>query len=264
MNPEFGAAYIAAVTTDAIQVDINRLAEQGYATNTIRRINGVLRGVMTVAVRRRYIATNPCDALDLPAADDHVEMLFLDPAEIHTLVAALPVEWRTPVYLAATVGLRAGEVWGLRRMDVDLLTGTLYVRQTIKANFGKHLADLLPADQLGLVVSTPKSRASRRKVALPEATRRMLADHLSSSLPSGPAASAVIFTLPGGTPVQHGNFYARIFKPTVRACLPPEKAGLRFHDLRHSAAALSLAVHPDLFVVKSRLGHSDIKPTINT
>jgi integrase len=39
---------------------------------------------------------------------------------------------------------------------------------------------------------------------------------------------------------------------------------LRWHDLRHTAASLSLAVTPNLHLVKERLGHEDIRTTINT
>jgi integrase len=76
--------------------------------------------------------------------------------------------------------------------------------------------------------------------------------------------------------VRHGNFYRRVFKPMLvgdednedpkkrrKAALPKELHALRWHDLRHTAASLSLAVTPNLHVVKERLGHEDIRTTIN-
>jgi integrase len=48
-----------------------------------------------------------------------------------------------------------------------------------------------------------------------------------------------VFTAAEGGPVRHHNFYVRHYKPAVRrADLPP---ALRFHDLRHSAAAILIA-----------------------
>ena len=38
---------------------------------------------------------------------------------------------------------------------------------------------------------------------------------------------------------------------------------LRFHDLRHTCASLSLSIAPNLHVVKERLGHEDIRTTVN-
>ena len=38
---------------------------------------------------------------------------------------------------------------------------------------------------------------------------------------------------------------------------------LRWHDLRHTAAALSLAANPNLSLVKERLGHENIATTVD-
>ena len=55
------------------------------------------------------------------------------------------------------------------------------------------------------------------------------------------------------------NFYSSHYKPAVA------RAGLdqrtRFHDLRHTAAALMVAQGAHLRVVKQRLGHSSIAVT---
>ena len=68
-------------------------------------------------------------------------------------------------------------------------------------------------------------------------------------------------TTPTGTPLRHNLFYVRHFKPAVvRAGLPE---GLRFHDLRHTCAALLVAqaAHPK--AIMERLGHSSIQVTLD-
>ncbi len=76
----------------------------------------------------------------------------------------------------------------------------------------------------------------------------------------GPATpEAFVFTAPDGGPLRHNNFYARFFKPAVRRGeLDPRT---RFHDLRHTAAALMVNEGAHLLVVKERLGHSTIQVT---
>ena len=59
--------------------------------------------------------------------------------------------------------------------------------------------------------------------------------------------------------MRHLNFFRRHYKPAVhRAGLDPRT---RFHDLRHTAAALMIAEGAHLLTVKERLGHSTIKVT---
>ncbi len=70
-----------------------------------------------------------------------------------------------------------------------------------------------------------------------------------------------MFVSKSGQPFRHGNFYARHFKPAVKRSLPPEKHGLRFHDLRHTAASLMISVNPNPKVIQERLGHSSINVT---
>lgn len=55
----------------------------------------------------------------------------------------------------------------------------------------------------------------------------------------------------------------RHFKPAVRAALPAEKHGLRFHDLRHTCAALLIAANAHPKAIQDHLGHRDIQTTFN-
>lgn len=115
----------------------------------------------------------------------------------------------------------------------------------------------------------------------------MLAEHMEC-VPDDP--EAFVFTTKRGLPVRHNQFYKKVFRPVVTghkevparvvrngnghrivpgkpaivSSLPAAKRKLRWHDLRHTCAALSLAVAPNLYLVKERLGHEDIRTTINT
>lgn len=266
--PAFGLAKISNVTSDAVQRFINELSRppKKRAPNTVRRIYGVLNQVLETAVQRRYITTNPCQAVRLPKrASTHNAQIILTPAEVHALADAMPNgTYRTATYVAATCGLRAGELWALRRKDVDLLTGTLYVRQALKEVNGTRDATTLTDDERGLIFGPPKSAASQRKLSIPEHTKHLLSEHLSGSLLGGNKPDSLIFTTVSGTPIRHGLFYKRVFKPAVQKALPADKQKLRWHDLRHTCASLSLSVAPNLHVVKERLGHEDIRTTVNT
>lgn len=77
---------------------------------------------------------------------------------------------------------------------------------------------------------------------------------------------AFVFVSREGSCLHHGKFMARHFKPAVsrlveRGELSRDKAGLRFHDLRHTAAALMIETGAEPFDVMKRMGHSSIQVT---
>ncbi len=150
--------------------------------------------------------------------------------------------------VAATTGLRQGELFGLKWKDIDLRRRTLAVQRTITDVDGR------------IEIASPKSAKGRRRVELPELTVRALRAH-RARLSATPHGEAWVFSNPRGGPMRKSNF-------TVRSWWPlREKAGLehlRFHDLRHGAATLLLSagVHPK--VVQERLGHATVAITLDT
>lgn len=254
LEKEFGGARIASLSPDVLQDWANALAER-RARNTVRRHYTVLRSVMALAVERRYLAVNPCDAVKLPRqrGDALREMLFLSDSEVGALADAIDPRYRVLIYVvAAYTGLRAGELGGLRRKRVDLLRGEIHVTEALKEVGGR------------LDFGVPKSAASRRKLKIGSQLRAMLQEHLSRPSPGGTGPDALVFTTPTGKPIRHNLFYKRVFRPAVERELPADKQGLRFHDLRRTCAALAVerGAHPQL--IKGRLGHEDIRTTLNT
>jgi hypothetical protein len=97
-----------------------------------------------------------------------------------------------------------------------------------------------------------------RTVSLPKFLKQMLREHLNDSS-GGTAPEAPVFTMKGGGRLRHGAVYSRYFKRAVArwtdkrgkefpGALPARLRALRFHDLPHTCAALSIAAgaHPKL------------------
>lgn len=243
--PRFGEVKIGAITPEAIQTFINGIDR---APNTVRRIYSVLRGVMKLAVERRYLAASPCDAVRLPRPAATSDRVFLTAAEVGALAEAIDPHYRVLVYTAAYTGLRAGELGALRRRDVDPLHGRLTVERSLK-------------DVSGQLVFGPTKTGKRRQVALPSFLGDMLAEHLKGHSQAAP--DGLVFTGPGGGPLRHHNFYLRHFKPAVALALAPEKHALRFHDLRHTCASLLIAAGAHPKAIQTQLGHSTITTTLD-
>jgi len=72
--------------------------------------------------------------------------------------------------LAVHTGLRQGELLGLKWGDVDLEAGTLHVRRT------------LTTSKDGPLLTTPKTKGSRRTVKLSQTALEALRNHLERQL----------------------------------------------------------------------------------
>jgi integrase len=181
-------------------------------------------------------ACSSCSAATISAAGAR---LMWNAQALSRATTAIDAQYRVLVYTAAYTGMRAGELAGLQRRDVDLLRGTVSVRRASKDVNGH------------LVLGEVKTKQSRRTVSLPAFLKELLKEHLSQPAPGGTGPEAVVFTMKGGAPLRHGAVY-RYFRRTVAGytdrrgkkhpgVLPERLHSLRWHDLRHTCASLSIA-----------------------
>ena len=164
--------------------------------------------------------------------------------QLTTLVQAMPPRRQAMILLAAWCGLRFGEITELRRKDLDLdvaqQCGIVRVHRAVTRVDGEY------------VITTPKSAAGRRDVALPPHLIPALQDHLDHHTP--PGAEALLFPA-AGDPTKHlapASLYKTFYRARERAGRPD----LRWHDLRHTGAVLAAHTGATLAELMNRLGHS--------
>jgi len=219
------------------------LSARGLAPATITKAYQLLGKVLAAAVDAGYLAQTPCRNVPLPKVERE-EMRFLTPTEIVTLAEAIRPTHRALVFVGAYGGLRIGELAGLRCNRVDLLRGTVSVAEIITEVSGR------------LHIGPPKTRASRRTVGLPRFVVRELQGHLAGN----PAPDDRVFTAPQGGTLRIVAFRNRIWRPATEAA---GLAGLRIHDLRHTAVALWIAAGASPKEVAVRAGHTSVSFTLD-
>ncbi|HUZ43842.1 MAG TPA: site-specific integrase [Acidimicrobiales bacterium] len=242
--PRFGAVPVASINQLEVRRFVAGLVQAGAEPGTVRNTFNVLRLVFGLAVGAGAIRVNPCDGVRMPRSV-HQEMLFLTPAELLRLADAIRAQYRTLVLFAGYTGLRAGEIGALRAGRIDLGRGTAEVRESL-------------AEVNGRLVFGPTKTYANRTVRLPRFLCEEMAVHLSGRCHQ---PDALVFTSPAGAALRHNLFYVRHFKPAVAAAgLSPR---LRFHDLRHSCAAILIAQGAHPRAIMERLGHSTIQVTLD-
>ncbi len=150
--------------------------------------------------------------------------------------------------VAIRCGLRQGELLGLRWKDIDLDRRALHVAGQLKDK--AHAA-------------RGKTPRARRTVPLSADTVDALRWHKLNQAeekaisPDGWNAAGLVFVSENGTPLGPRNVDRQFDALLRRAQLPD----IRFHDMRHTYAALSIAANVDIYTLSRRMGHSSISVT---
>jgi integrase len=111
--------------------------------------------------------------------------------------------------------------------------------------------------------SQPKTTRSRRSISLDPLTLGALKAHRARQLEDrlmvgdGWKDTGLVFTRPDGEPI-HPQALSDDFERAVRAAGLPR---IRFHDLRHTFATMSLQAGVPLWAVSDILGHGNMSVT---
>lgn len=253
--PALGHLPVASVNAAAVEALVRALEAKGLGADSIHKCHQVVVAVLKRAERDGLVRHAP-KGVELPSAGQPAEMMFLDAGQVATLADAIDPRYRVAVLFAAFTGLRAGEQWALRPDRLDLLRGEVRVSESL---YETAAANLTPADRTNVVVNglypvvvgPTKTRASRT-VGLPGFLCEALGEHTARY------PGEWVFTAPDGGPVRHRNFSRRTFALGRQAA---GLDGLRWHDLRHTTAALLIARRHSLLEVSRHLGHAKIEVT---
>lgn len=239
------------------------MREQSYSTNQQMRAHGKLSSALQAAVRSHRIPYNVCTEVSTPQHRSEGKRAFTvdelrrfletahDPANNHRVTVS-PLIWG--VMLAT--GCRGGEVLALTWSDLNLERGELEIRRTITRD-----------EQSGWTIGDdPKTRASRRRVPLPEhlivKLRAHRAHQNTQRLRMGVhwSDNDLVFPRADGRLIRPHVLWQRFKRILVLARLPDN---LTPHSLRHTAATLMIERGVDYNTVKSLLGHESITTTLD-
>jgi integrase len=264
IKPALGRIQIQKLAPQHIQKLLDEKSKKGLSAQTVTNIRTVLRSALSQALKWNLVSRNSAALVNAPRIP-RLEVKPLDPENARKLIDAAKGSRFEAIYtVALTLGLRRGEVLGLRWSDVDFDSRTLRVNQSIQ----RLLTGTESGPKSALLATETKTDGSRRRIALPDSVIRALrlqrarqAQHRLAAGYGWESGQDLIFTSQNGGPLEP-KVLARDYKALL------SKAGLstnlRFHDLRHSAATLLLAqgVHPR--AIMELLGHSSIAVTMNT
>lgn len=269
-------ADIAVTRFETEQVDrLTRQLAEPRALQTQRTLRSVLKQAFDLAVRWKWIHSNPCHtAIRISSKQPRAAAWTKD--EVSAIRATAAERARTGLgkwtELDATIievmvgtGCRRGEVLGLDRRAVDLEAGTITIRQTLTDQY-----DLKTGKKIRPGLSkTPKTDAGYRTIRVPEFTLKALRERIAHRaemkiLVGGDwNPDGLLFTDPqsGGRCSPH-SFSLRMNRLVAKAEV--SRAPSSTHGLRHSHAQALLDEGTPVTAIRARLGHANETTTLNT
>lgn len=215
--------------------------------SSVSRDYRTLAAICRFAVDQDLIVRSPCRGIKLPTGARR-KVHVVDADELAQLAEAMGA-FGPMAYVAAVLGLRWGEVAGLKVGALDLENRTVAITEQITRGKGGQI-----------VVGLPKSDAGRRTLSMPGALAVLLTHHLEAIGVSPIDTDAYLFRSTSGGPLYYANWYHRVWAPAVKAA---GLDGLTFHDLRRANATTLVAGGVDLKTAQTRLGHSSSRLTLD-
>ena len=153
--PELGVFRLAKLTPQHVQALMNPKLAAGLSPRRVAMIRGVLRTALNRALRWGLVSRNVATLVSPPWAV-RFEVRPLEPEQARLFLKAVSGDPLEALYtVALAVGLRQGELLGLRWEDVDLDAGVLHIRHGLQRIEGK------------LRLVEPKLPQARRTIVMP-------------------------------------------------------------------------------------------------
>lgn len=266
LYPTFGNRGVASVKRSDVQAWVKSQSSR-YEASTVGSHFEVLNTILRMAVLDGAIRVNPCEGVKLPEVRRGV--VIAHPEAVQALIEAAPERYKALVRLAASSGLRQGELFGLE----DGVDGE---RATIEAS-----QQLVTPDKGAQYIGPLKTPESYREVPLAPSALAVVDAHRRQFPAAGvqmedrtdplkPQARTVrlLFTDDSGRPIRRSTWTRiwqrmreeanRILAAAGSAVRVPVK--LTLHGLRDFYASCLIKAGENVKTVQVRLGHS--KPSI--
>lgn len=244
--PAFGATPLKQITRESVRSWHEALPKNTPAANAAAY--RLLRSLMTAAEDDELIDRNPVRIQKASTARVQNPQRPSPVDEMATIVDNMPERLRLFIVLAAFAGMREGEIFELRRSDIEPTSGSISVTRKIEKDADPKADGACP--ECGRVIGPPKTEKGIRVVHLPPTFLPLLRAHLLAH--TAPGSNGLLF--PGE---RKDHMSARYLLD--RYNVAREAAGrpdLTIHGLRHSALTLAGQHGATAAELQARAGHA--------
>ena len=257
--PGLGSIKLQELKTLRIQRFLNLCQEnKGLAEKSLKNIYLVLDKAMTRAQKDGLIKKNPCTDAEIPAYETpQKEMRPLKDTEVPAFLKAIQGDdYECLFFVALFTGMRESEIIGLTWDEIDWENDSIHLQHQLvrtKEKNSKHVFTTLKNKQSRTFTMAPSVVNMLNKIKVQQAEWRLKHGQLFQNKDN------LVFTNEIGNHLCCHTIYVHFKKIMKEMGLQQ----VRFHDLRHTYATLSLQNGVDIKTVSSNLGHSTVAFTMD-
>ena len=240
--PVFGLRRLCDITRVDVQHFLADKRKNGFSGSSTHGMRTAISKVLQAAVDWSLLEQNPARGICIGDRAPKTERLYLNPKEVGQLLASLPEPCHTLVLVAVLTGMRIGEILALRWKAIDLVRGSIQVRETVsEGKFG-----------------SPKTKSSRRDIPMSQPVCEAFQAQLARCRQKN--SDDLVFTTRNQTPLNPKNLRRRVLQPACKSLGLPL---ISWHSFRHTHATQLAEVGESLRTAQALLGHSDLETTLN-
>ena len=242
--PFFGKKPINEIKASDVRRWQNQLmnSPKGYSKTYLKTINNQLTCMINYTKRFYDLNTNPCGqagSIGQAKAEEMDYWTYDEYIAFREGITDKPLSYICFQVLYWT-GMREGELLALTAADIDLVTKQIDINKTYQRLHGED------------IITTPKTRKSKRKVPIPDFLCQELQEYITSRYMLAPNERLFPITK---------SFLSHEME---RGCKKTGVKRIRIHDIRHSHASLLINQGCDALILADRLGHEKVSTTLNT
>lgn len=255
INPFIGDIRLTELQAHDIRSLISKLTQNGKSTRTIEYAYVVLNAALSMAVDDGFIPKNPAHRIKRAKVITK-EKTVVSAHQLQKLLQSIDDKpFYRLIYITANTGLRREEILALRLKDVNEITQSITVAQTLHYD-----------EREVYITPTTKNKTSNRTIRLDAQTMGMVKQQIKyvenlKMTTFGYQDNHLLFPTSKGLPIFPNNVSKRLKGYAAKANLP---ASFTFHSLRHTHATLLLQEGVNYKAVQERLGHATAKVTMDS
>lgn len=238
--PFFRDLIVSAIKPADVAEWQNQLLKKGYSASFTRQVNAYLRMVFKYAVDFMGLRTNPVKSQICKPEKGNIDFWTLDEYARFSEQIRDNIELYTAFEILFYTGMRKGELLALTLADVSFIDKTITINKTLAYVAGEY------------IFQPPKTQKSNRTIDAPDFLLQEIQNYITHIY--DPQPDQRLFNR------------SRVWlgQAITYVCDRIDLKPIRVHDLRHSHASLLINLGANPLMIAERLGHEDVKETMNT